>query len=254
MRIDERVHLVGSGTFGISHPGDANLYAVDCGSSTVLVDAGCGLDSASILTNLSRTGLPDVSHILLTHSHWDHARGVADIAASTGAQVWAHESARAELTEHLWRDHYVSRSGGVRAKPREADTYITTDEVVTVGDLDVRVLPTPGHSPDSVSYSFSVEDASYLFTGDTVLGEGQLGTSDANTDFRALRDSVRRLAGLRPLGLFPGHHAFCLRYGYLQLDVVVELLESKWATITPGRLPFMPTWWIQRLPELIEKR
>ena len=77
MKLDRSVHLVGGGAFGVSHFSDSNIYAVNCGDSTMLIDAGCGIATEVLAENVEAEGLPPISHVLLTHSHWDHARGLA---------------------------------------------------------------------------------------------------------------------------------------------------------------------------------
>jgi hypothetical protein len=59
MRIAENVYLVASGGLGtgMSHPSDCNVYAIDCGGESVLIDAGVGRDTESLVTNLVRDGI-----------------------------------------------------------------------------------------------------------------------------------------------------------------------------------------------------
>lgn len=253
MRIDGRVHLVGGGTFGISHFSDANIYAIDCGKSTVLIDAGCGIADAVLARNIEAEGLPPVSHILLTHSHWDHARGVSGLKDMLGAQAVGHHAADHELREGLWARSYAVRHGAAPVRPTSLDMPVDDGDVLSLGPVTITAIFTPGHTADSVSYlvTDAERDGQALATGDTVTGEGTLGTCSLETDFRALHRSVARLAELDVDMLLPGHRAFAVRGGRAQIAMVLSLLRDAWGSITPGFSPLLPTWWVKHDPRLL---
>jgi glyoxylase-like metal-dependent hydrolase (beta-lactamase superfamily II) len=126
--------------------------------------------------------LGPVSAVLLTHHHADHAEGARRFHEMTGAPVLA-------LDPRLCAD----------ADP------LAHGAVLDVAGLRTRVLATPGHSADSVS--FLVEDPAEpaVLTGDTILGRGT--TVVAHPDGR-LGDYLASLERLRALGgvrLLPGH-------------------------------------------------
>jgi glyoxylase-like metal-dependent hydrolase (beta-lactamase superfamily II) len=72
MKIAERIHLLASGSLGtgISHPSDCNVYGIDCGGEFVLIDAGVGRETETIIENLVSDGieLRLVRHLLLKHT------------------------------------------------------------------------------------------------------------------------------------------------------------------------------------------
>ncbi len=125
-----------------------------------------------------------VSAVLLTHAHADHSAGAAWLAARCGAPVRALDPAY--------------RLGG---------EGLHDGEVVSVGDLTVHVVATPGHTADSLSFLLPADRA--VLTGDTVLGRGS--TVVAHPDGR-LRDYLHSLELLRrnasEIGverILPGH-------------------------------------------------
>src|SRR4051812_25882033 len=91
MRISERVYLVGSEQFGLSHPLDCNCYLIDGGSQLALVDTGLGMGVEQILANVAEEGFDpqNISHVLITHAHPGHCCGAAEIRERTGAKVCA---------------------------------------------------------------------------------------------------------------------------------------------------------------------
>ena len=122
----------------------------------------------------------DVTAVLLTHLHWDHARCVS---------LFPH----AEL--------YV----GAREPPpffmrRQLGSYplkrMSGDQELSAGGLHVRLVETPGHTPGSVAY---VVDGRWLFTGDTLrLRRGKVLPDAARfgRDGETLKRSLHKLAGL----------------------------------------------------------
>lgn len=133
----------------------------------------------------------DVSAILLTHGHEDHAPGAARLAELVGAPVFASD-----------------RSLG--------DRQLSDGQTFEVGGASIAALHTPGHSPDS--FAFFIADDGALFTGDSVLGRG---TSMIDAPEGVLADyisSLQRMRSLAPRAIYPGH-------GPVVADAVAKLDE-----------------------------
>ena len=113
-----------------------------------------------------------VEVVLLTHGHLDHSEGARRLAELTGAPVRALDPAH--------------RLGG---------------DVVAAAGLELRVLATPGHTSDSLS--FVLPDA--VLTGDTVLGRGSTVVAHPDGVLGDYLASLRRLRGLGDLTVLPGH-------------------------------------------------
>ncbi len=129
-------------------------------------------------------GCGPVELVLLTHRHHDHAGGARRFAALTGAPVRALDPSLVLGSEAL--------TGG---------------DVVAAAGVELRVLSTPGHTSDSLSFLLTGPDAQpAVLTGDTILGRGTTVIAHPDGALGPYLDSLRRLAEL-PAGtaVLPGH-------------------------------------------------
>ncbi|MEU7302322.1 MBL fold metallo-hydrolase [Streptomyces sp. NPDC007189] len=108
---------------------------------------------------------------LLTHGHPDHAEGAARFAELTGTRVRALDPAL-----------------------RLGDEGLAAGDVVTVGGLELRVVPTPGHTADSLCFHLPADRA--VLTGDTILGRGTTVVAHPDGRLGDYLDSLRRLRSL----------------------------------------------------------
>jgi glyoxylase-like metal-dependent hydrolase (beta-lactamase superfamily II) len=119
-----------------------------------------------------------VEVVLLTHGHLDHSEGARRLAELTGAPVRALDPAH-----------------------RLGDQGLAEGDVVAAAGLELRVLATPGHTSDSLS--FVLPDA--VLTGDTVLGRGSTVVAHPDGVLADYLASLRRLRELGELTVLPGH-------------------------------------------------
>ena len=119
-----------------------------------------------------------VEVVLLTHGHLDHSEGARRLAELTGAPVRALDPAH-----------------------RLGDEGLAEGDVVAAGGVELRVLATPGHTSDSLS--FSLPDA--VLTGDTVLGRGTTVVAHPDGVLGDYLASLRRLRELGDVTVLPGH-------------------------------------------------
>ncbi|CAK7288238.1 MBL fold metallo-hydrolase [Streptomyces sp. RM1] len=108
---------------------------------------------------------------LLTHGHEDHAEGAARFAELTRTRVRALDPAL-----------------------RLGDEGLAAGDVITTGGLELRVVPTPGHTSDSLSFHLPADRA--VLTGDTILGRGTTMVAHPDGRLGDYLDSLRRLRSL----------------------------------------------------------
>ncbi|GAA3986828.1 MBL fold metallo-hydrolase [Streptomyces marokkonensis] len=112
-----------------------------------------------------------VALTLLTHGHPDHAEGAARFAELTRTNVRALDPAL-----------------------RLGDEGLAAGDVIGVGGLELRVVPTPGHTADSLCFHLPADQA--VLTGDTILGRGTTVVAHPDGRLGDYLDSLRRLRSL----------------------------------------------------------
>ncbi|MFI8069764.1 MBL fold metallo-hydrolase [Streptomyces sp. NPDC086033] len=155
--------LDGTNTWILSEP-DSEL--------AVVVDPG-PLDEGHLraVVDTAEAAGRRVALTLLTHGHPDHAEGAARFAGLTGSKVRALDPAL-----------------------RLGDEGLGAGDVVRVGGLELRVVPTPGHTADSLCFHLPADQA--VLTGDTVLGRGTTVVAHPDGRLGDYLDSLRRLRSL----------------------------------------------------------
>lgn len=121
-----------------------------------------GGDCPDILAQLDDNGLEDITHILLTHGHFDHIGAAAELKRATGAKICIHERDANMLKSSK---ESLAAMAGFRITPCEADIVLHGGETIKAADMDVQVLHTPGHSGGSVCYITE----GVMFSGDTLF-------------------------------------------------------------------------------------
>ncbi len=183
-------------------PVEANCYILSDGVSGqgAVIDPGdC---SPRLLSAIADAGIRDLSYILLTHGHFDHIEGVAELLTHVpSAKVAIGAADTPALCDP--RLSLAARYGRPFT-PVPADLSLSEGQALTIGRLTLRVLETPGHSPGGVC--FYDEADGVLFSGDTLFC-GSAGRTDYwGGDDALLLRSLRRLGGLPgTVTVYPGH-------------------------------------------------
>jgi glyoxylase-like metal-dependent hydrolase (beta-lactamase superfamily II) len=179
-------------------PIGTNCYVVRADTSSseaAVIDPSA--DATELRLQLARLGAR-CTGILVTHGHWDHLVGVAELAEGTGAPVYMAEGER-ELIENPGR----FTPSTISLRPYTPDVFLEGGEEIEVAGITFDVLSVPGHSPAHLAYS---ADGS-LFSGD-VLFAGSVGRTDLpGADWDTLVASIRSLVDTFPpeTVVYPGH-------------------------------------------------
>ena len=136
--------------------------------------------------------------ILVTHGHFDHILGLAELAEGTGARVYAPATERALLEQPS-----SFTPPGIDVRPYTPETELEGGETLELAGLHFDVLHVPGHSPGHLAYAVD----GVLLSGD-VLFAGSVGRTDfPGGDWETLLASIRGLLARFPAEtvVYPGH-------------------------------------------------
>ncbi|MBC7234394.1 MAG: MBL fold metallo-hydrolase [Chloroflexi bacterium] len=162
---------------------DCHVYIIVGERGALAVDAGGGHLWPYVRAVAEANAFADkiISHVLLTHGHGDHARGLPDFERQGALTVSSVYTA-----EHLDSEE-------------DADLLFERDEVLELGEFRPQAILTPGHTPGSASYLLTIDGQVCLFTGDLVQTDGGLGwCGDKGFNQEQVLQSLKKLAALKP--------------------------------------------------------
>ena len=161
-------------------PFGTNSYLLICQKTgaSVIVDAPG--DAEKVLKRLEGT---HPKYILMTHNHMDHVDALAALKSALNVPLAAHED----------------DAGGLPVKPEQ---FLNDDDTISFGEIQLKVLHTPGHTPGSLCFL----TGSYLISGDTIFPGGP-GKTWSPDDFKKIVESLRNKIFKLPdeTQVYPGH-------------------------------------------------
>ncbi len=182
-------------------PLQTNCYLVGCEQTQNAAVIDPSWNGPGIAEAAEQDGW-QISHILLTHSHFDHVGGLADLKAATNAPVYIH----ADAVKMLNQANVMASMFGMTIKaPPPPDELLTPGQIIEVGELKLHTLFTPGHAPGHVS--FYLPEFHIVFDGD-VLFRDSIGRYDfPDSDYDTLMNSINQELMTLPdeTRVFSGH-------------------------------------------------
>jgi hydroxyacylglutathione hydrolase len=161
-------------------PFGTNSYILICQKTneSVVIDAPGNVDLVVAQLNESRP-----QYILMTHGHFDHIGGLAELKSALNIPVAAHRKETSDL-------------------PVSVDLLLNDGDELSFGHIKVKALHTPGHTPGSMCFYAD----KYLIAGDTLFPGGP-GRTHSPNDFRQIVTSIsEKLFGLPDdTEVYPGH-------------------------------------------------
>ena len=240
MKILEDIYVVGGGNsgIGISAPLDCNIYLIDGGTDSVLIDAGVGVNTKKIFDNILLESIDKkkISKLILTHAHLDHSGGAAQIKKFINPKIYASEI-EAPYIESGDEDAIgltMAKKSKVYPKsykmfPEKIDNTLKGGEEIVVGKYTLRIISTPGHSKGSVCILLEGHKKKVLFTGDTVFMNGLICLFNLpDSSLADYRVSIKKLSKLSIDCLIPSHHGFTLSNGQSHINMAINALENLW--------------------------
>ncbi|MBA2609600.1 MAG: MBL fold metallo-hydrolase [Actinobacteria bacterium] len=159
-----------------------NTYLIGGPASSHVVVLDPGPDDAGHIKAVAKAGPASaIKTIVVTHTHPDHAPGVAPLKDVTGAEVIGYDSRDALTTDVDARDGYV----------------------VEHGDFTLRAVHTPGHASNHLCWF--LEDENLLFSGDHVMAGSTVVISPPDGDMQRYLDSLERVLAMNVAAIAPAH-------------------------------------------------
>ncbi len=170
MKIRNRLYLVSGGVYGQL----GNVWMVSHDKGIVLIDCGAPASYETILENLRYWGYTekDVTHVLCTHGHDDHA-GTASFFQKAGAKIVVGKEDAYMLEDGNFGERSPFRNHSMPScKP---DILLEGDSKMNIGGIDIDIYAMPGHTRGTVIYVMHVDGETWLFSGDMFCLSGERG-------------------------------------------------------------------------------
>jgi glyoxylase-like metal-dependent hydrolase (beta-lactamase superfamily II) len=210
-----RSRQVGAGVYSIDDTCVVYLLVDPATRSAVAVDAGSG----RWLDHLAMFGVDQVTDVIITHHHRDQTEGLPRLAAG-GTRIWVPPVERdliADVDQHwqarrMLNDYTMQQDRFSLLEPVAITGTMPEYRTRRIGHLDVTTVPTPGHTPGSVSYLVDLDGRRLAFTGDLIHSPGKVWSAAAlQWSYVGLEGAVLTMASLAlllthdPAVLLPSH-------------------------------------------------
>jgi glyoxylase-like metal-dependent hydrolase (beta-lactamase superfamily II) len=213
-----------------------NSYLVHAQGATVLIDSG-DLEDAACLPEVERNAarwgfrLEDVSHLLVTHAHFDHASDAAALQKRGLKIVASPATARSLATaDEICIGFAVHRV----FEPCQVDVILDDGEELSIAGLSVRCIAAPGHTEGLVVYEILLSGERYWFVGDLLITTHAHQsvelpwTGSPDFDRQKYIASMARLIRLPCDHLFPGHGPAAIGCGKRILEMAYTQALIQW--------------------------
>ena len=178
-----------------------NCYVISCTETKKAFIIDPGAYTPKLIDYLKENQL-EAQFVLLTHAHGDHICGLKQFMSELKIPVYLHED-----EFEILNNPALNFSGSICGNniKIEADKKVVDNEIIKMGEIEIKVLHTPGHTPGGIS----IQIGKHVFCGDTLfrdsIGRTDFPYSDTDTLFAAIRE---KLYVLDPNTVaYPGHGA-----------------------------------------------
>ena len=175
-----------------------NTYIVGDNNTKKCIVVDPGARFIDIMNFVKKSDL-SIEYIVLTHGHGDHITNVLALKEATGAKIVAHEDEREILND---KRKNLSASLPSNTVELDADIYVKDNDILKVGDMKLKFIHTPGHTPGSMC----IKIGNHMLTGDTLFA-GSIGRTDFyGGDYKKMEKSLKKLGKHDDdITIYPGH-------------------------------------------------
>lgn len=161
----------------------ANCFILGCEETKEAAVIDPGDEADRILLSLAESSLK-ATHLINTHGHFDHVGANKKMKDSTGASIVIHEG-DAPMLDHLSSSAAAWGMSAVNSPP--PDRTVDDGDTIVFGNITLKVLHTPGHSPGGISLFTEGQ----VFVGDTLFSSSIGRTDLPGGDYETLISSVK---------------------------------------------------------------
>ena len=208
-----------------------NLFLIIGSHSALLIDTGCGLFPLKPILN---DIIKDKTLIVInTHSHWDHILGNAEFdeifvhieelkSISIPTDVSFLQDSPKEIVKRFENKKYF-------IPPANSIKSIKDLEIIELGEISVKVIHTPGHSPGSISL---LTNRNELFTGDTAhYGATYIFKEEFSTHLASISKLLNLFQENNNIEIYPSHEEYAVGKDLLiNLSRGIQNIENIWDT------------------------
>ena len=160
-----------------------NCYLISTVTSAIVIDPGF---ESKVVEDFLLENCDKERVILLTHAHFDHIGGAVALRETTDTDIAIGEKENFALSDTSFN---LSDRFRAHLEPFSADILLKDQEEITVGDIKIKTIFTPGHTVGGVSYL--IDDV--LFSGDTLFNLSIGRTDFPGGNYEVLKESVNKL-------------------------------------------------------------
>ena len=191
-------------------------HLIDTGEGLILLDTGYPQTLYQIIANIQKLGFDfrDIKYIVHSHGHYDHLGATKALVELTGAKTFLGEPDRDYANGTL--DLSCAKEIGYEYyETFEPDVLLHDGDVIKLGNISIRCVSTPGHTPGTISFFFDIEDDGKTYTCGMHGGVGVNSIKKAFLDRYGLpysyrQDFINSLNRVRneKVDIFLGNHAW----------------------------------------------
>ena len=184
----------------VEGPVDANNYLIidEKSKEAVLID--CSSGRQEFINSIKNSGIK-LKYILLTHGHFDHILGVDKFKEVFGTDAYI---AKEDIEQVELTPKFMPILAGIESvEIKSIHNYLKDGDIIKVGDIEIKAIATPGHTPGGMSYLIGDK----LFSGDTLfhrsIGRCDFPGGSLDTITKSIKEKLFTLPDNTEV--FPGH-------------------------------------------------
>lgn len=201
------------------------VYAIEYKKGFVLIDCGNGFTGREILKNVKDISSKKITHVFLTHCHYDHSLNSL-FFKEYNSKIVCHLNCGDSFIKKTYRVWYEFPH---LVKPFKPDITFKNDKKISIGEIEILCLYTPGHTSGCASYFLMLNNKKFLFTGDLIMPNGEIGWAGSE-DFNEnkLIKSLEKIEKIDFDFVLPGHGSFYRKEeGIKNIKLAIEKGKTK---------------------------